>query len=100
MVSGISSLLDEHRPDIESGILGVVEQLLLHQTSSSEQPGTNRTNRHAEHLGGRFVRLILHVNNNQRGAEWFRDSGQGVVDGGSEVQSGKEVLDPLAYGGR
>src|SRR4029078_7802554 len=99
MVSGISSPLDRRRPDIESGILGVVEQLLLHQTSTSEQPGTHRTNRHPEFFGGRFVRLMLHVNHYQRGAEWFRDSGQGVVDGGSEVQSGEEVLDPLAYGG-
>jgi hypothetical protein len=76
------------------------EQLLLHEASTTEQPRPDRTNRHTEYLGGRFVRLVFYIHNNQRGAEWFRNLVQRVADRRPEVQPGEHLIVTVSSGGR
>ena len=76
------------------------EQLLLHEASTTEQPRPDRTNRHTEDLGGRFVRLVFYIHNNQRGAEWFRNLVQRIADRRPKVQAGKHLIMPVSSGGR
>jgi hypothetical protein len=73
----------------------VGEQLLLHQASTTEQPRPDRTNGNAEDFGGRFVRLVFYIHNNQSGAKWFRDLAEGLADGRTEIEAGKHFLEPV-----
>jgi hypothetical protein len=78
----------------------VREQLLLHEASTTEQPRPDRTNRNTEDLGGRFVRLVFYIHNNQRGAEWFRNLVQRIADRRPKVQPGEHLIVTVSSGGR
>ena len=82
----------------EARILSVGEQLLLHQASTTEQPRPDRANRNAENLGGRFVRLVFYIHNNQSGAEWFRDLAQSLADGWAQVEPGEHFVESILGG--
>ena len=60
--------------------------MLLHKASTTEQPRPYRTNRNAQNLGGRLVRLVFYIHNNQGGAEWFRNVVQRLRDRWSQVE--------------
>ncbi len=79
----------------EAGVHRVSEQLLLHKASTTEQPRPHRTNRHAKNLSGRFVRLVLYIHNNQRGAEWFRNVVQRLTDRRPQVEPCEHFVEAI-----
>lgn len=93
-------MLTRYGTRAEASVDRVSEQLLLHEASTTEQPRPDRTNRNAEDFGGRFVRLIFYIHNNQRGAEWFRDLIQRLADRRSEVEAGEHFVVAVSRHGR
>lgn len=85
-------MLTRYGTRAEASVDRVSEQLLLHKASTTEQPGPHRTNRNAENFGGRFVRLIFYIHNNQCGAEWFRDLIQRLADRRSEIEPREHLV--------
>ena len=73
----------------------VGEHLLLHQASTTEQPRPDRTNWNAEDFGGRFVRLVFYIHNNQSGAKWFRDLTESLADGRAEIEASKHFVESV-----
>lgn len=69
--------------------------MLLHKASTTEQPRPHRTNRHSENLGGRLVRLVFYIHNNQRGAEWFRNVVQRLRDRWSQIESCEHFVEAV-----
>jgi hypothetical protein len=73
----------------------VGEQLLLHQASTTKQPRPDRTDRNAEDFGGRFVRLVFYIHNNQSGAEWFRNLTQSLADRRAKIEPSEHFVESV-----
>ena len=88
-------MLHRRRAWAKARIRRVGEQLLLHQASTTEQPRPDRTNGNAEDFGGRFVRLVFYIHNNQSGAKWFRDLAESLADGRAEIEASKHFFESV-----
>lgn len=88
-------MLDHRGAWAKARVRRVGEQLLLHEASTTEQPGPDRANRNTKDFGGRFVRLVFYIHNNQSGAEWFRDLAQSLADCRAEVEPGEHLVESI-----
>src|SRR5262245_34023014 len=76
-------------------VRGIRLQLLLHQTAAAEETRPHCPDGDAERFGGRLVRLVFDVDDDQRRAERLRDPGKSAIDRGSEVETDVHVIEAV-----
>ena len=69
------------------------EEEVLNDPSTAEEARADGPDRDAEDLGGGLVRLLLDVDEHERGAEGRGDVLQGALDGRQEVGAVENVLE-------
>src|SRR5262245_5333903 len=76
----------------KSGVLRESLQRLLHLTASPEEPRSNRPDRDAEYFRRRLVRLVLHVDELNRGPEWLIEVAKRATECRAQVHRCEEPV--------